>query len=409
MCSIQNCTFRWSRPTSQPDYDHRYNWSPHPIDPISNLPPWAPPIYYPVPNTPRGTEFQCRRPPPTLFDSVDFPPPYTSREPSITGRYTSQGSLGMGYTLGRHRGISWDRLGHSVFRFFGQGTAGTVSEDSFDYVDRTDVGILGSSSGTSEGMLRDDGQIVFRRNGNIEDEPLNQSQDALSSHIREIPSSSTESDSETLHDTVFASREACTATSSGHHFGHSRYNTAQNQIPEQIYQRRHSWASQIQATQSSDVYSTHDEIHCAHIAPNINPWARSLSENGAERNTRNTFFKQRSNSTPCYGTDHSMKISNHNVSFTTEETHDRMNPEITETSQGNNPSSTSSFSQENRGIFRHFTESNGKSTRSRPCKKRRKPRNNPGHILDQDSSGYKEIQDAIETEAVCTEYRETTL
>ena len=298
-----------------------------------------------------------------------------------------------------------------MFRFFGQVTAGTVSEDSFDYVDRTDVRMLGSSSGTSEGMLRDDGQIVSRSE-NIEDETLNQSQDALSSHIREIlPSSSTESDSETLHDTVFTSREAYTTTS-GRHFEPRHHNTVQNQIPEHVYQRRHSWASQIQATQSSDVYSAQDEIHSAHIAPNINPWARSLSENGTQRNTRNTnspFFKQRSNSTPCYSTDHSIKISNHNVLHTTEEAHDRMDPEITETSQGNNPTSTSSFSQENRSIFRHFTESNSKSTRSRPCKKRRRPRNNPGHILEQDSSGYKEIQDGIETEGVCTEYRETTL
>jgi hypothetical protein len=315
----------------------------------------------------------------------------------------------MEYALGRHRGISWDRLGHSVFQFFGQSTAGTVSEDSFDYVDRTDVRVFASSSGTSEGMLRDydDGHIVFRstltENGQVE--TFSQSQGAMSSRVREIlPSSSTESDSETPHDVVFTSRDVCPSTSGG-----PSRDILQNQITEHVFPRRHSWGSQIQATQSSNIYSAHDEIHCARIALNVNPWARSLSENGSQRSTRLPITKQRSNSTPCYGTDHFIKSCNRNASHTRDEGHDRAGHELTETSQVNNLNASSSFPQENRSLFRHFAEA--KSTRTRPCRKRRRPRNNPGHILEHDSSGYKDTQEnsGIETESVGAEYRETTL
>jgi hypothetical protein len=409
---MQNCAFRWSHPPPQQDYDHRYNWSPYPTDPISNLPPWAPPVYYPVPSTPRGAGYQCGRQPPTLFDSVDFPPPYTSREPSIAGRRTSQGSIGMEYALDHHR-ISWDRLGPSVFRFFRQGTARTVSEDSFDYIDRT-VRVLGSSSGTSEGVFHHDdthGQVVFRRAlaENIEDETLRQSQGAVS-HVREmLPSSSTESDSETPHDNVFTIRETCTITSDGYH-GDTHLASAD----EQAVARRHSWTPQIRATRSSNVYSAHDEIYHAHIAPNVNPWARSMSENEAHGNDRNTSLpvaKQRSNSTPCYTAYHvTRECSNgNNVTHTTED-HGRVSPEITEASEVDNPTPSAACPHES--LFRHFTES-GKSTRSRPRKKRRRPRHNPGHILEHDSSGCKDVttqaSSAIDIESACTEYRETTL
>ena len=310
----------------------------------------------------------------------------------------------MEYVLGRHHGISWDRLGPSLFRFFGQGPAGTVSEDSFDYIDRTDVRVPGSSSETSEGVLHHDntnGQAVFGRSlvDSHEDETLRQSQGGISSRVREIiPSTSTESDSETAHDIVFTSREACTFTSDGP--GHD--NTLLSQTDEQVGPRRHSWTAHIQARQSINVYSAHDEIHHAHIAPNVNPWARSMSETETQGNAGNTrlpITKQRSNSTPCCNADRVTKWSK------------ECNSTMTCTTASHDPTPATSSLQENRSLFRHFTESS-RSTRTRPRTKRRRPRNNPDHILEHGSSGYKEVntQDSsgIET-PTRAEYRETTL
>ncbi|XP_028402552.1 uncharacterized protein LOC114525419 [Dendronephthya gigantea] len=404
----QSCAFRWSHPSAQPDYDHRYNWSPFPSDPINNLPPWAPPIYYQVPTTPRGLS-QYRRQPPTLFDSVDFPPPYTSREPSIAGRCESHGSLGVGFTM-RQNAISWGSFGNSIFRFFGQG-AGTVSEDSFDYIDRTDMRDLGSSSGTSGGMLTHENNSPSHAPGrleNLEDEMLDESQEATLSSVQErLPSSSTDSDSETPHDTVFRSgREARELTLDRSSTGRGDINNRLARSNEHFGPCERPWMQQIRGTPSdSVVHCAHDEIHSDHVTINDKPWERSLSENEAQwlSDTPSPITKKRANSTPCYTMDNVTKYGDdttndypRQVSIATSETADADNPCLDR-------------SDENReSLFRNFTESN-KPTR--PRKKRRRPRNNPGHILEQHPSLRKEIQDGskIESDVACCDCKETTL
>ena len=400
---MQRCTFRWSHSPPRANYDHRHDWSPYPIDPISNLPPWAPPIYCPVPNTPREVGCGYERQPPTVFDSVDFPPPYTSREPSIAGQLESRGSIGIDYPQGHGR-ISWNRLGYSVFRFFGQG-AGTVSEDSFDYIDRTDVRILGSSSGTSEGVLHhhdmhEQSRPVLRRSL-VED-----AENEAVSHVREvIPSTSTESDSETPRD-VFTSNEACTIISDDV----SHNNLRRTRTNEHVGARRHSWTPHPVA-QSSCGYHPHDEIHNPHIPPNMNPWARSMSDNEANGNTgsqngRLHMTKPRSNSTPCYPLDRVMKECDN--AGHSPVNNDRTRTGSTEATQVDNSLSTATCVDGNRSLFRHFTESS-KSSRNKPSKKRRRPRNNPGHILEHGSSRNKEGSTRDRSGLESTEYRETTL
>ena len=408
----QGCAYRLSQPPSHHDYDHRYNWSPYPTNPIGNLPPWAPPIYHSVPNTPRGVGHQYRRPPPTLFDSVDFPPPYTSREPSIAGRCQSHDSLEMEYTFG-HRGIPWDRLGlgPSIFRFFRQNRIGRESDDSFDCIGHSDGRVLGSSSGTSDGVLLNDNDPPRDISRNLvqstEYETFCQSQDCFSHQRDTLLSSSTESDSERQHDNVFISREILSTTSDGLHPSHS--NPCLAQTHEENTARRHSWVAVIRTARSSDVYSAHDEIQCAHVAPNTNPWVRSMSGNEAhgysgERNTSLHPTKQRSNSTPCYTGDHVTIICDNGNSLTDDEGLDRVAGALQNDHQ--NPSAV--CPEENRSLFRNFTESS-KSTGVKARKKRRRPRNNPGHILEH--SVYKEFKppngSAQETRQAA--YRETTV
>lgn len=411
---VKNCAFRWSQPPPQPSYDHRYNWLPYPVDPIGNLPPRAPPVYSHVRNTSRALGYHFRRPPPVLFDSIDFPPPYTSREPSIAGQRTSQGSLE--YTLG-HQEISWDALDPSAARFF---TQGAVSEDSFDYIDRTDDRVLGSSTGTSEGMLNHGNSHEVVMGGtsdsvNIDDDSLTQSHVA---HLdRVLPSSSTDSDSETPHDAEFVSREACTVTRGGLEQDYVNNHPAQTNV------RRHSWAPRIRSTQSSDVYSTIDEIYHARGLWNINPWSQSLSEVEPQRDTENrnlaarhlVAIKPRSNSSPCHMTQE-CSIDDVDVAVACiEDDLKTITRELNGTTQVDTliPSPIEAVESCTGGLFRHFTESASKTPRSRIIKKRRRPRHNPGHILEHDSSGQKEVsaQDIsnLGIDSSCTEYRETTL
>lgn len=394
-------------PSPHHDYDHRCNWSPFPTDPIENLPPWAPPIYHAVPPTHRGVGYQCRRPPPTLFDSVDFPPPYTSREPSIVGQHESQDTLEMEYTFG-HRGITWDRLGPSIFRFFRQGRVGTVSDDSFDYIGHSDVGVLASSSGTSERVLHHDNNPLrdVSRNlvENIEEEDLCQSQGALLHDRETLPSSSTESDSERPHDNVFMSRETLPITSDSLESRHSNPRLAQTN--GEIIPRRHSWVAHIRNVHSGNVYSAHDEIRHAHIAPNMSPWARSMSENEAhenagDRNISLPFTKRRSNSTPCYTGYHVTKECDDDNSMTHAEGLDTVTGALHQ-----NP--TVVCPEGNHSLFRHFTESS-KSTRMKTRKKRRRPRNNPGHILGHGVCKDVNSPENSGQETRLADYRETTL
>ena len=313
----------------------------------------------------------------------------------------------MEYTFS-HRGIPWDRLGPSIFRFFRQGRVGTVSDDSFDYIGHSDVAVLASSSGTSEGVLHRDSNLLrdVSRNlvENVEDEVLCQSQGALLYDRETLPSSSTESDSERPHDNVFMSTEVLHITSDSSEPRHSNPRLAQTN--REIIPRRHSWVAHIRNAYSSNVYSAHDEIRHVHIAPNMNPWARSMSENEAHENAQDrnislAFTKRRSNSTPCYTGYHVNKECDDGNSMTIAEG-------LYTVPGALHQNSTVVCPEENDSLFRHFTESS-KSTRIKTHKKRRRPRNNPGHILEHGVCKDLNTPESSGQETRHVDYRETTL
>ena len=305
--------------------------------------------------------------------------------------------------------ISWGRFGHSIFRFFGQG-AGAVSEDSFDYIDGTNMRDLGSSSGTSDGVLiheNDSPSHAPGRPENMQDGMLNQPEGAVSSSVQErLPSSSSDSDSDAPHDNVFSSsREACALTLDRLSTGRGDIYNRSAQSNENFVPCGHPWTPHIRATPSdSVVHGAHDEVHNGHITLNDKLRDRSLSENEAQwlNNILCPITKKRANSTPCCTVDNVTKYGDG-----TTNDHSRQ-ASITASEAAETDTPTVNCPDENReSLFRNFTES---SKPTRPRKKRRRPRHNPGHILEQHASLCKDVQDGsrIETDACC-DCKETTL
>ena len=381
---MQMCAFRWTQPSAQAHFDHRHNWSPYPTDALSNLPPWAPPIYYPVPNTPSGVDHQYTRAH-TFFDSVDFPPPYTSREASIAGRLASSESLELDDIYGASS--------TSVSPFLEQYVTGTVSEDSFDYLNRARD--LCSSSGTSEGLVNHDGSSFCRASSHnlVDGISPHELERTISQEV--LAPSSTESDSDGSQDNIFDTREGDDCRSYRLRLGGGHGNTRLARSSEHVDQRRRSWSQQIRATRSSDVFTGHEELLHRPSPPVSNPWTtpapQTMLANHIQGNCRSPpATKQRANSTPCYVTDHMSKPDKDR------ETRSEVRKHV-------------SSACDMRSLFQHLPES--KKTRKKAHRKRRRPRNNPGHILQQDRAQHKDVRcsQASPTSRHSVEYRETTL
>lgn len=370
---------------------------------MTSIPPCAPPIYYPVQNNPRGSASRYRRPP-TVFDPVDFPPPYTSREPSLCGTLGSQEYQAIGYTLTPQgsEGVSWDEnsgleTGYLEYEenIGGQGTP-LVPENSvrsLDYV--IEVGSdcereLGSTAALAvdeaihgeETSLSMRGTRVHEVGGSDRDmqpylQLFQESQDFLANQ-----KVSTSSESDSPNDNVFTSTPSFEQRTTQQEPGTSRSEMLFMRADNRVGQRRHSCPQ-------NEVYSARDEIYRSIVAANVNPWARRTM---SERESRRSYDKlspvwqrrPRANSIPFCTTLPDPLLMLHTGCQTA-------CVAVGETSGDNTlgvrkPSESSADTvgcEEAGSLFRHFKER--KTTRSKRHTRSKRPRNNPDHILERET------------------------
>lgn len=431
--------FRWSRRSGSTIHDHRYAWSPYPSDPTSFIPPCAPPVYYPVQNTPGDSEPRYRRPP-TVFDPIDFPPPYTSRESSLAGRWHSGDSLNVDHTP---QPMVW--VGNAELDPGYQLSDWTTSQEgSGDLVqadDRDSIGCIDYIIEQGDGSERDlastsevtsSCRAVVPEMGNL-------------SGMHRAPPNSFDENDETERDVYF--QLACPRDNTTSHLGppwasndfeNQRDNVFESTSSCDVTHRPESGAIQRdilpltrnndhvgqrlcrkynRVTRSDEIYCPHNEIYRRVLAPNVNPWSpRRMSEENTGVSCPRTSVKakRRANSIPPY-----LTITDHVTLDNDCQSQSLAQGEI---SRDNIPGTchevtssvdkTSSCADEIGGLFRNFKES--KATKSKHDKRRKRPRNNPGHILEKEMTISKDgasakVGEGDAAEICQTEYKETIL
>lgn len=243
----------------------------------------------------RGASSNNRNGLPKLFDSVDFPPPYSSREPSIADR---RDLLNADFSIG-NRGISWERLGPTAFRFSYQTQTATVSDESVDYLERTIFRGRASTSGSSEA----EESSQFGRNTDMQGANV-VSQSVRNTCVSEtISSISTESELET------------TGLESARVFSLPMPGVTTDAVVSHCYEqmKRHSWAQLVESMHSESAFCLHDESSRAHNTPLIDRWIRNVSgvigTVTIDSYNAALWTKPRANSSPACPPSHTTKLA----------------------------------------------------------------------------------------------------
>ena len=366
-------------------------------------------------NNPGDPGPQCRRPP-TVFDSVDFPPPYTSRAPSLSETLDweqislEENAEGGTQFSGRQAQIPAEN-GYQTYEHPTEGRESEISAEfdrgnsvaSRDHEVQHSGGVegeLGSPLGAAwsiEGCVPDVSSVRDDNfSGSLDVESGVYLQLPRGSQETELPDdhevASINSDSGSPNDDVFTSSSSLGEGAYPKEAGTSRSDT---QFLES--DRGGRWDScphNCQQTTSDEIYCAHNEIYTSVVPPNVNPWGRTMSEQDAGASCGRAspqHAKFRSNSIPCLPASQDRVLKLHKGCQTPDviagETSGEAEPADCE---GDGSSAKRSASHEEPGgLFRHFKESN--ATRQGRHKRRKRPRNNPGHILEKETGKSKTI------------------